>query len=76
MLLEKNANPDLQRNNGWTALMYASYHCHKETVQLLLNHGADVNLKNEEGQTALDLADDEEIKEMIQNHVNTSYVLK
>jgi len=33
-------------------------------------------LKNNQGKTALDMAKTEEIKEMIQNHINTSYVLK
>ena len=76
LLLLQNANPDLQGNDGCTALMCASEWNEIEIVQLLLNHGADINLKNKDGKNALDLAKTEEIKEMIQNHVNTSYILK
>ena len=76
LLLDLNANCDLQDENGDTALISASNFGHKELVQLLLNHGADIDLKNNDGDTALDLAISEEIEEMIQNHVNTSYVLK
>ena len=56
--------------------MCASQYGHKEIVQLLLNRGANIDLKNEDGQTALDYAKTDEIKEMIQNHINTSYILK
>ena len=45
-------------------------------VQALINAGADVNLANQEGKTALDLAKDESIREMLINagailHQNT-----
>jgi ankyrin repeat protein len=63
-------------NDGSTALMFSSNLGHKEVVELLLNHGVDIDLKSKHGKTALDLANGEEIKEMFQNHVNTSYVLK
>jgi ankyrin repeat protein len=76
MLLEKNANPDLQDNHGMTALMYASENSRKEIVELLLNRGVDIDLKEKDGKTALDRAKTEEIKEMLRNHVTTSYVLK
>jgi len=56
--------------------MFASSCGYKEIVQLLLDHNADINLKTYNGKTALDLAQTKEIKEMIENHVNTSYVLK
>jgi len=75
LLLDHNANTDLQNYYGFTALMCASRYDHKEVVQLLLDHNVDTDLKTINGNTALDLAT-EEIKEMIQNHVNTSYVLK
>ena len=56
--------------------MCASQYGHKEIVQLLLDFNADIDLKDNKGKTAFDLAETEEIREMIQNHVNTSYVLK
>ena len=76
-LLNQNANPNIQdSDDGNNALIYASYNGYKGIVQLLLNHNVDIDLKTNFGQTALDYAKTEEIKEMIQNHVNTSYVLK
>jgi len=74
--LNQGINIDVKDRNGWTALISASQHGHKQIVQLLLNHNADTDLKNNHGDAALDVTDDEDIKEMIQNHVNTSYVLK
>ena len=76
LLLNHNANPDIQNKSGWTALMHACWYENNGIVQLLLDHNADIDLKNSKGKTALDLAQTEQIKEMIQNHVNTSYVLK
>ena len=76
LLLNHNSRPNVQNRSGWTALMWASCFGSKNIVQLLLNYGADIDLKNKEGYTALDFARTQEIKDMIQNHVNTSYVLK
>jgi len=76
MLLNRNANPDIQENNGWTALLIASEFGRKEIVQLLLDHGADIDLKSNFGFSAHRLAKTKKIKKMIENHVNTSYVLK
>ena len=56
--------------------MLASQLGRKENVQLLLDHNADVTLRDKAGKTALHYAKTQEIKEMIQNHVNTSYTLK
>ena len=40
-------------DEGVTALMGAAYRGHKEVVEILLNKGSNVNLKNEAGTTAL-----------------------
>ena len=45
--------------------MWASIWRDLEMVKLLIEIGADVNIKNKEGKTALDLADTEEIKEVL-----------
>jgi len=74
--LDHGVNVDIKNNLGWTALMYASMNDNKEIVQLLLDHNVDTDLKDKYGRTALELAKTQEIKEMLQNHVNTSYVLK
>jgi hypothetical protein len=54
-LLKLGANPNT-KNYGYTSLMWASYYDHLEVVKTLLNAGADRNLENPLGQTALDLA--------------------
>ena len=41
---------------GWTPLHFAAAFGHKEIVKLLVAKGADVNTKNENGYTPLDLA--------------------
>ena len=41
---------------GWTPLHYAVYYGHKEIAELLIAKGADVNVKNEDGETPLDWA--------------------
>jgi len=42
--------------NGWSALHYASFKGYSKMVQILLENGADVDMKNFKGQTALHLA--------------------
>jgi cytohesin len=51
-----------------TALHTASRMGHKVCVDLLISNGADVNAKNYRGETALDLAKTEEIKELLRKH--------
>ena len=41
---------------GYTALMFAAQNGHKNLVKTLLEAGADVNGRSQEGQTALSLA--------------------
>jgi serine/threonine-protein phosphatase 6 regulatory ankyrin repeat subunit B len=55
-------NVNLQNKDGWTALMLASYHGHINIINLLINYGADVNLKDNDLRTAYDLAKTNEIK--------------
>lgn len=40
-------------NFGWTPLHLASYFGHKNVAEVLLNHGADVDIQNEEGDTPI-----------------------
>lgn len=49
---------DLNRKNvgGWTALMYACYIGHDDVVNLLLDAGVSVNVRNFKEQTPLMLA--------------------
>lgn len=57
-LLKKGANPNLRdRETGETLLMSAAQYSTPEVVQALIDGGADVNARNMSGQTALTLAD-------------------
>ena len=65
-LIENGADVNAKRDSGRTALMRASREGHLEVVKLLIENGADVNAKDDiYGQTALDLADTEEIEEVL-----------
>lgn len=46
-------NPNIQDTNGNTALMLASWEGHVDSVEMLLNAGADPNIQNDDGNTAL-----------------------
>jgi ankyrin repeat protein len=59
--------------NGWTALMWATQNGHKEAVEALLTAGAKVDIKNNDGKTALDIAianKQAEIKGLLENAIN------
>jgi hypothetical protein len=51
---------NVQDLRGETILMIASRYAWSEIVRFLLDHGADPNLRNNKGQTALMLAQDRE----------------
>lgn len=51
-----NANLDTLDSNGWTALHHASYHGDLDSVNILLNNGADVNAFSNQQKTALHFA--------------------
>ncbi|MBD5413603.1 MAG: ankyrin repeat domain-containing protein [Treponema sp.] len=53
ILLEHNADVNIQDENGFTALMFASARNHAEIVQLLLQNGADMSLRAKNGYYAL-----------------------
>ena len=56
LLLDNHAYIDAESPNGSTPLMMAAMYSNAATVELLLKEGADPNLKNELGLTALDFA--------------------
>ena len=54
LLLEHDADPNIQDNEGLTALMYACKHSSVEAVELLLKYGADPNIKDNKGYNICD----------------------
>lgn len=56
LLLDNYAFIDAQAPNGSTPLMMAAYYGTPEAVKLLIQAGADLNLRNQGGFSALDLA--------------------
>lgn len=56
MLLEKSAYIDAESPNKTTPIMMAALQGHILTVKLLLDEGADATLKNAAGMTAVDIA--------------------
>lgn len=53
LLLEYNANPNVQSPGGWSPLICAANKGYLDMVQLLVQHGANVELGDERGATAL-----------------------
>jgi uncharacterized protein len=56
LLIEKYAYIDAESPNKTTPLMMAARYGHMDVVKLLLDEGADANLRNQQGMTALDFA--------------------
>ncbi len=73
LLLDHGAEINARdQESGATPLSYAASLGRAEVVDLLLTRGADATLKNTRGQTPLDLAeqnDQKEISELIRRHV-------
>ncbi|KAH0839224.1 hypothetical protein AYO21_05640 [Fonsecaea monophora] len=53
-LLNAGAIVDKQDRNQWSALMWAMTNRHKQIAKMLLDHGADPDIKSSSGGTALD----------------------
>jgi ankyrin repeat protein len=65
LLIARGALVNAHADNGTTALMMASREGHLSMVLLLLEHGADINVRNLDGQSALALARDRERKDIV-----------
>lgn len=63
--IENGANLNYQSSYGNTALILASMWGHSEVVRFLLTKGADTSLKNKDGMTALDEAQNREIRQIL-----------
>jgi len=70
LLIENGANLNLQTFSGETALMLASGLGHIKIAKLLIENGVNIHLKNNKGYTALDIADSQEIKNLIRRQID------
>lgn len=52
-LLTKGLPPNLRNHKGDTLLMLAAYHGHVDTVKVLLEHKADPEIRNDNGQSPI-----------------------
>ena len=71
VLLEHNAELNIQTHNGITALMMSSYQGHTETARLLVSRGTDIYIATSTGMTALQFSIDnnhEKITELLREH--------
>ena len=55
-LLQAGADPNARQHNGFTALMTASFQNSRDLAELLIAFNANVDLRNDEGKTAADVA--------------------
>ena len=55
-LLEAGASVNVTSGNGWTALMVAAAYGNVKNIKFLLNKGADLRLRNKDGDDAMALA--------------------
>ena len=69
LLLENGAQVDLQKNEGWSALMSASQNGHREVAKLLLENGASVSLGDKSALSAALQCGQSEIGELLKVHV-------
>ena len=64
VLLKYNANVNLQDDEGYTAIMYASLYNYVDYAKLLIPQ-SDLTLRNNDGDTVLDLTTDNKIKRLL-----------
>lgn len=79
LLLKTNININQQDDNGNTALHYAIQNKNIPMIYDLVNRGADTNIENNEGETALNMAkklDDSNIWKIFNNDLSYSEVVK
>ena len=78
LLLENKANANAQDVRGMTPLMLALAldHPDKRVMRLLIDHGADLNLKSKAGETALDWARKFNDPEILKAFGQTAAVMK
>ena len=56
LLVDNKAKLDIQNNSGSTALMYSAMYKNKDVYNFLIISGANKELKDKKGKTAIDYA--------------------
>jgi uncharacterized protein len=56
LLLAKGVDPNAAYHNHLTALMWAAGYGHAETVRMLIDSGARIDVVDDRGKSALDMA--------------------
>jgi len=69
LLIEKGANVDSRNKAHETPLHRAVLKERIDHIELLLSADADVNAQNSEGKTALDYAENENIRDLLNKHI-------
>ncbi|XP_041033592.1 protein phosphatase 1 regulatory subunit 12C-like [Carcharodon carcharias] len=69
-LLAHNANVDRPDNEGWTPLHVAASCGYSEIVECLISHGANIAAVNSDGQLPIDLAEEDYMETLLQDHIN------
>ena len=66
----------INKSDGYTPLHEACNKNNLEIIELLLNNGADENIKDKYGRIPIKYVENEEIKEFMRNYNSTKFVLK
>lgn len=71
ILLQKGVDVNAMHDiNGWTALHWAAKRGHRDIVETLLAHGADLSLRNKNKDTALSLCSNPEVRKILHKGVD------
>jgi len=70
LLIASGAPVDVVQRGGYTPLHSAAHNGDTDSVRALLSAGADPNLPNDDGQTAVDLAANDEIRALLTEAVH------
>ena len=66
ILISINLYPITQNEDGWTALMHASLFGYIEIVKELIKAGANLNIQDVDGETALDRAKEKGFDDIVE----------
>jgi ankyrin repeat protein len=72
-LLDAGANPDLQNRGKSTALIIATKNNHPDIVETLLKAGANPDIRDDRNKKAIDYADTDEIRALLQEAVDKKF---